>query len=237
MNKAKKFASVVLAASLIATSSVSLAQWAVIDAGNLVQTTVTAANSILTEVNTYKTMIEQVKSAIELAKSTASVNGLASLAGLQEEYALYTQLKNVDTQLLQYSNQSVQLSQNLKAQYGSSNFSWDAFIASRDSVDSNRNKVMLDQYKTVTSSMEKVAQRRQAIVNSLQNAVGQTSALQQVGAAIDVVIGQNQQVIGMMATANELTRVKQEQHNNDARQISDMDKEYQRKLSEAAKKF
>lgn len=57
-------------------------------------------------------------------------------------------------------------------------------------------------FQTSTAEMQQAVQRRYEILARLGSAVGLTQAIQAVGAAVDVIIGQNQQIISYMtATA------------------------------------
>lgn len=171
----------------------------VLDPSNLVQNTASAVAAVKNEVNTANSYITQMQQLVAMGKSLKSVSGLASLAGVEQELALYVQLKSASTQLAAASAQSLELSQRLQAQYGASSMSWQDFLRSRAAIDQGNSKGLAAQYATVTNAIEQISVRRKEIVERLQSAEGQTSAMQSVGAGIDVLIGQNQQLIATLA--------------------------------------
>lgn len=209
----------------------------VIDPINLVQNTYSAVAAVKNEVNTAAAYIKQIEQALALAKSLKSVNGLATLAGVQQELALYSQLKNTSTQLASIMDQSLKLSQNVQAQYGASNVDWTSFLTSRSAVDRGRSQVLAAQYATIDQSMVDVAQRRQAIVSQLQDSSGQTSAMQSVGAGIDVLIGQNQLMVSTLSAQGKVAIVKQ--NTDDASGAASLQalKDHQQQLIDAANKY
>jgi hypothetical protein len=171
----------------------------VLDPTNLVQTTASALAAVKNEINTAAAYITQMQQLVAMGKSLKSVSGLASLAGVEQELALYSQLKAVSTQLAAASGESLELSQRLHAAYGASSMSWQDFLKARASIDQGNAKGLAAQYATVTTAIERIALRRKEIVDRLQVADGQTSAMQSVGAGIDVLIGQNQQLMATLA--------------------------------------
>jgi len=176
----------------------------VIDPSNLVQNTATAVAAVRTEISTATILIKQIESTIALAKSLASVKNLASLAGLEKELALYEQLKATSTQLSGALEQSRSLSSGLSSQYGASSLSFQDFLLAKSKSNSTATQALSSQYQTVTDSISEVSKRRTQIVNQLQKSDGQTSAMQAVGAAIDVLIGQNQQLISTIAAEGQM---------------------------------
>jgi len=207
------------------------------DPWNFVQNNTSAIAAVKTEITSANALVQQIQTTINLAKSLTSVEGLANLAGLQEEAALYGQLKNTNTELYGLMNQSSQLFQNVQAQVGASGMSWENFLNSRSSIEAQQKKVISSQYSTITNSMEKVAARRQTIVNQLQASNGQTSALQAVGAAIDVLIGQNQQLLGLLSTQGQLDIAKKERENASAEAGYIQMSKYQKMLQDENAKY
>lgn len=208
----------------------------VFDSQNYAQNYATAINAIKTEANTAEMLRQQIQTNLHQANSVRSLGNLSGLSGLQQELSLYNQLKNIDSQMLDTVTKSKQLMDNLTGQYGASNLSWESFLKSRREISDSRNSNLLQQYETMNSEMKAVATRRQNIVNQLQSATGQTQALQAVGSAIDVLIGQNQQLISAM-TAQGNAAVSQKYEDEAAlRQSIKQANEYQNKLRESGRK-
>lgn len=202
--KLKKIAALVL---WIALANANHAHaFVVFDPTNLVQNSTSAAAAVKNEINTATILIKQIESTIALARSLASVKNLASLTGLEKELALYQDLKQASMQLASIVDESQRLSTSLQSQYGASSLSFKDFSDQKSRSNAATDSAMAAQYRTVTASMSEVAQRRRQIVGQLQNSEGQTAALQAVGAAIDVLIGQNQQVISTMSAEGQ-TRI------------------------------
>ncbi|WP_426172494.1 hypothetical protein [Pseudoduganella sp. R-34] len=182
----------------------------VIDPTNLIQNTSSAISAVKNEVNTAHTYITQVQQLIAMGKSLQSVSGLANLAGVQEEYKLYVQLANVSTQLLGVIDRSKRLTESVQAQVGASNLDWKTFLTTKSDINRSRAMALSQQYQAIDRSMVEVAERRKQIVNQLQASTGQTSAMQSVGAGIDVLIGQNQQMISALQMQGRADQMKQE---------------------------
>lgn len=176
----------------------------VIDPSNLVQNTASAAAAVKNEINTATALIHQIKAAIDIAKSLQSVNGLANLAGLQQELALYQQLKSTSTNMQSVLNESLRLSQSIESRYGASSSSWSEFIATKNASNNAIAKVAASQYQTIDDSLEQIAQRRQNIVNQLEKSEGPTQAMAAVGAGVDTLIGQNQLMISTLKMQGQL---------------------------------
>lgn len=226
--------------SMLITACVPMtasAQWTVIDPTNLVQNTSTALSSVKTEVSTAGTYVEQLKANIQLVRSTLSMDGLADLTGMQAEMATLKDLISANSTLTSAIQQSQQLSTDVRAQFGASNFSWKSFLQSTSSNDLQRAQWLMDKFGSINKSIESAASRRQAIVGKLQDAQGATQATQAVGAAVDVVIGQNQQVISALGTqianaaADKTEKVQAKQFSDDRYQ------QYQDSMKAAADKY
>lgn len=203
MERLFNFVRTVLVVALFSFSTSSYAFFGVgptivLDPTNLVQNTSSAIAAVKTEVSTAATYIQQIKSTMELVKSTMSLDGLSKLAGLQDELNLYRDLKSTGEQLTGAIQGSLQISRNLQANFGASNMSWKTFLESGARADISRAQVMMDQFATINKSIEKVSTRRQDIVEKLSSAQGVTQATQAVGAAVDAVIGQNQQIVSAL---------------------------------------
>lgn len=209
--------------------------WKIVyDPTNYVQNYIAASNGIKTELHTAEMMRQQIQETIHQGNAVRSLAGLSDLSGLQTEYTYYKQLKNVDSQMLQSISKSREMADDLMALYGASNLSWESFLKTRSDNANSRTNALIEQYRITNAEMTSVAQRRQDIVGKLQSATGQTQALQAVGAAIDVLIGQNQQLISVMTTQGNAS-ISKTLEAEAARKASVYDaNEYQQKLKKAA---
>lgn len=207
------------------------------DPVNLIQNTISARNSVQNEINTARALIQQINSAKDLARSTAGLKNLAGLAGVDQARQLYRALIDVDSRLGSNLDNNARLTEDLKAQFGASNMSWEQFSTSRSQLESRQRQVNKDRYTAVTQSMEETSRRRQEIVSQLSSVQGQTEAMQTLGAALDVIIGQNQQIIAAMM-ANNRIQESQGQINDAQEQMAKNQRElYQQRLREAASKY
>lgn len=228
-------------ASLTATALLGYAgmAWSItfVDPVNLVQNTVSAIAQVKTEISAAAALAQQIKSNVQLLNSVASKKGLAQIAGFSKELELYNQLKNTDLNLKSYAEKSLNLNQNLLAQYGASKLPWEEFMKQRAKVNSMEHQVMVGQYKSITASMDEYAQRRKVIVNEMQSSPGTTAAVQSLGAAVDVLIGQNQQILAALAvkTSIETTKATEEQEAN--KQFLLRMEAHQKKLREESDKY
>lgn len=201
--------------------TIASAQWAVIDGTNLIQNTSTAVAAVKTEVSTAATYIAQLKANIELVRSTLSMEGLAKLTGMEAELATARDLMKANDELTGTLKQGQNLYSDVQAQFGASNFSWSNFLQNTARNDLSRATWMMDRFTSINKSLESAASRRQDIVNKLQDSQGATQATQAVGAAVDVVIGQNQQVISILntqlgnAAAEKQQQIEADQFNNE----------------------
>lgn len=204
---------------------------------NLIQNTISARNAVQNEINTARALIQQINSAKDLARSTAGLKNVAGLAGVDQARQLYRALIDVDSRLGSNLDNNARLADDLKAQYGASNMSWEQFSASRSQIESRQRQINKDRYNAVAQSMEETSRRRQEIVSQLSSVQGQTEAMQTLGAALDVIIGQNQQIIAAM-NANNRIQESQGQRNDADEQLAKNQRElYQQRLREAASKF
>jgi len=209
----------------------------VIDPTNLIQNTSTAIAAVKTEVSTAASYIKQIQQTIALARSLASVDGLAKLAGVENELALYRDLKRAGDQLVVVMNKSKQLSQNVKAEFGSSDFSWKRFLTSRSTILGNQAQSLAAQYELLNKSLTQIATRRQVIVKELEKSTGQTAAIQSVGAAIDMMVGQNQLMVATLKMQGDSKQI--DVHLDDAARKAGQKvmSEYQQKLLDEAAKY
>lgn len=234
----KVIASAVLAVTLLSAPAYAFFGVAtVIDPSNLVQNTSSALAAVRNEINTSTALIHQIQSAINTTKSLTSVKGLATLAGLQQELANYRKLKATSTQLAGLVQQSLNISKNLEAQFGASSMSLKDFLASTSSLRKKTAASLSEQYETVDNSMAEVAERRKAIVNSLQGSQGQTAALMNVGAGIDALIGQNQTMISMLQAQGKAGQAYKNSEEADAKKEMEQRALRQQRMIDAAAKY
>lgn len=236
MNKAlsRKFVLAIVGVMLAGSAGAKI----VFDPSNFGQNAVTAAKAVRTETNTATAAIQSVQQTIELVKSTTSIDGLARLAGLDKELRLYRDLVNTNRQLVIAVDQTRHLYDNLNAQYGASDFSWKAFLDGRARVDATYAELLLNQYEAVNRAIESTNSRREAILQQAQTVSGQLGATQTVSAQIDILIGQNQQIMGLLATqiANDPAKQKQDAGMKQRIGAREYD-EYQRRLEATVNRF
>lgn len=235
------FKRLVVSLSLAAFSVPAFAQWTVWDPSNFAQNYATAIASVKQEITTAKSLIQETQTAINMAKSIKSLGDLEGLAQVKEALKLYNQLKSIDTRLESDFQQSSQLAERVSAAYGASNMPWKDYINSRSQLDKQQRETTSQRYKAINASIAQTSQQRQAIVSKLGSVQGQTEAMQTVGAAIDVLIGQNQQIISILSSTNRLNEVKENDKATDAKAsdseaIREMNS-YQQSLRDAANKY
>lgn len=188
-----------LGLGLIPSSSHAVTVW---DPTNFVQNLITATNSVLTEANTYRSMVEQTKQTMAMARQVSNLGGLAELAGMSEELALFQDMYRTSMQLYNTLQESQQVYANLQSQWGASNFTWENFLRGQSAVQTGRVNSMIMQFENAGRSVERVAQRRQVLLQKAQEAGVNESMMQitqVVSGQLDMIAGQNQQVVQMMA--------------------------------------
>lgn len=200
MKMKTNFLKLALAVGLLSTAWNASAQFGgvVFDPKNWVQNNSSALAAVKNEINTARALVQQVNSALALARSTASLKNLTSLAGVQDAKRIYTALRDIDTQLSSNLERNQAITQTLISQYGASNQTWEEFSTARSRIADDERRATMDRFRSVNASLEDTAQRRQQIVGQLASVQGQTEALQALGASLDVIIGQNQQIIMSM---------------------------------------
>lgn len=240
--QSKKFR-IIAAAAALTVSLVTAPAYAlfgvggiVLDPSNLVQNTSSAIAAVKNEVNTARQYISMLQQVVNSARSVKSIEGLSNLAQVQKELALYNQLANIGSQMSGTLDRSLKLSQSLQAQYGASNMDWKTFITSRDELRKSRAQAMATQYAATDASMKEVAQRRAAIVEQIQAATGETAAMQSVGAGIDALIGQNQQMLGLLNAQGKDVQIQRNEDEAAANNALNAITELQRRRAEAASK-
>lgn len=207
------------------------------DPMNLVQNTLSARTAVQNEINTAKALIEQINSTKNLARSTAGLKNLAGLAGVEQARQLYRALIDVDSRLGSNLDNNAQLAENLRALYGASNMSWDQFMTSRSQAETRQRQLNKDRYTAVAQSMEETSRRRQEIVSQLSSVQGQTEAMQTLGAALDVIIGQNQQIIAAMMANNRMQESQGQINDAQEQMVKNQRELYQQRLREAASQY
>lgn len=239
----KKLKNCILGASLILTSAGASAQFGgiVYDPSNWVQNNSSALSNVKNEINTARALIQQTQTAINMAKSIKGVTDMAGLAQMAESLTQYRQLQSVDTRLQQDFQRSAALTDSMTAGYGASSMSWNDYLASRRQLEQQQRETSAQRYSAINASIDQTSRQRQAIVAKLGAVGGQTEAMQTLGASIDVLIGQNQQIISILAANNRVAEMKQADASNDkvkgdmeaAREMNS----YQQRLLDAAGKY
>jgi hypothetical protein len=228
------------AIALIGTFTLAVpaaAQWIVNDPINLIQNFASATAGISNEINSARALIEQIRSAKELVKSTASIHGLAQLAGLDKELSLYRDLIAIDTQLKKTVDASQRLGLDIKAQFGASDFSWKKFNDEQRRLDESTRKAAREQYDMLVRSMTENSGRRKQVISEMQNAPGPTHAIQALGASLDIIIGQNQQMLAALAHQQLAEEYARDGANNSDAGVQSKLQNYQRRLREAARAY
>lgn len=241
MNMKKAFTTLILGAALGAASIPAFAQWAVFDPTNWIQNYLSAASQVKQEITTAKTLIQETQTAINMAKSVKGMADMDGLAQVKEAMKLYKELQAVDGRLEKDFQQSAELTERVTAKYGASDMSWEEYLNSRNQIERQQRDSSAARYRAINASIEQTSRQRQAIVSKLGNVQGQTEAMQTLGAAIDVLIGQNQQIISILAANNKVAETKQDL---EATKAAKSDKEaakvvnsYQQRLRDAANKY
>lgn len=234
----KLFKSFIVTLSLAASSTMpAYGAYIVLDPANLWQSILTAAAAVKTEITTAATYVQEAQQTIHMIRSTMSIDGLANLAGVQKELALYRDLQSTNQQIQIALGQSQQLARDVQAQFGSSNFSWEQFLKSRSYIDTSRINALKRQYEVVNRSLTDNANRRKEIIDQLQGAQGQTAATQAVGAQIDIVIGQNQQMLNQLATEKMQEADKIEADKAAREAVRAQNNAYQKRLRESSERW
>jgi conjugal transfer/entry exclusion protein len=229
-----RMSAVALAVALIAAPAHALV---FTDPINLIQNTFSARAGIQNEINSARALIQQINSAKELARSTASLKNLSRLAGVDKARMLYSELVELDSRLDSNLERNGSMTQDLRAQYGASNMSWDQFADAQSRLDTDQKKATRDRYASITRSMEETSRRREEIVSQLGQVQGQTEAMQALGTALDVIIGQNQQIIAAMVTNSKQEEAKRSPDQNQQQWAENQRALYQKRLREAASQF
>lgn len=170
----------------------------VFDPTNYVMNAMEAGRTAVSEVSAATTAMQKIRQTIELIRATTSIEGLSRMAGLEEELRLYQDLVAVNSQLSGAINQSKSMYQDLNAQFGASNFSREAFMQGRSAIDTYRAQAFIDKYEAVNRSMSAMNARRTEILAKVEGNASITSATQGLGAQVDMLISQNQQMISML---------------------------------------
>lgn len=175
------------------------------DPTNFAMNAKSAIAEVGSEISSATTAMQSVRQTIELVRMGTSINGLAKLAGLEEELRLYSDVVRINQELTGVINDSRGLYQNLTAQFGASNRSWAGFLKGRQTMEAARARSLLDRYEHTTRSMESLNKRRVDLLKKVDSTNSQLEATQAVSGQIDVLISQNQQMMGLLANqiANE----------------------------------
>lgn len=237
MQLKKTFLRLAFVVATAATSTAAFAQWAVYDPVNWIQNYLGTQAGISAEISQAKTLIEQVKAAKDLARSTKSLANLDGLAGVDKARQLYSALIELDTRLDSNLEESHRFTQDLRAQHGASNMTWEQFAASRSRLETTSQRAARERYTAISRSMEETTQRRREIVSQLGQVQGQTQAMQALGAALDVIIGQNQQMLAAMVAKEKQDEVNKTPNQSQQQWAENQRALYQKRLRESANKY
>lgn len=211
------------------------------DPTNWIQNNSTALASVKTEISTGKALIQQTQSAIAMARSVKGIADMDGLAQVKEALKLYTELQLVDRRLENDLQQSAELTERVTAKYGASDMSWEEYMKSSSQLEKQQRESSAQRYRAINASIDQTSRQRQAIVSKLGSVQGQTEAMQTLGAAIDVLIGQNQQIISILAANNKVAETKQDLEVGKAaksdQESAKVINAYQQRLREAASKY
>jgi conjugal transfer/entry exclusion protein len=232
-----------LAAGIVlgAFSVSAFAQWAVFDPTNWIQNNSTALSSVKNEINTAKGLIQQTQAAINMARSVKGMANLDSLTQATQAMSLYNELKTVDSRLQNDFQQSADLTDRLSAKYGASSMSWSDYMNSRNQLEKQQRETSAQRYRSINASLEQTSRQRQAIVGKLETVQGQTEAMQTLGASIDVLIGQNQQIISILAANSKIAETKNDGEVDKAKtsqaEAANVINSYQQRMRDEANKY
>lgn len=219
----------------------AFAQWAVFDPTNWIQNYASATSAVKQEITSAKTLIQETQTAINMAKSVKGIANLDSLAQVKESLQLYKDLQAVDGRLEKDFQQSAELTERVTAKYGASDMSWEEYTRSTSQLERQQRDTSAHRYRAINASIEQTSRQRQAIVSKLGTVQGQTEAMQMLGAAIDVLIGQNQQIISILAANNKVAETKQDLEVGKAaksdQEAAKVMNSYQQRLRESANKY
>jgi len=231
----------------VATCTMSLTASAIFGSGivwdptNWIQNNSTALAGVKTEINTAKGLIQQTQAAINMAKSVKGMANLDSLTQVKEALNLYNQLKAVDGRLENDFQQSADLTERVAAKYGASAMSWSEYMNSRNQLEKQQRETSAQRYRSINASIEQTSRQRQAIVGKLASVQGQTEAMQTLGAAIDILIGQNQQIISILAANSKIVDTKKDGEVDKVKkseeEAANVINSYQQRMRDAANKY
>lgn len=209
----------------------------VIDPTNLIQNTTSAIAAARNEINTANALVHQIRSAVNAAKSVAKMGDLGNLTRIEEASKLYNSLRSTDTAIEGNLGLIQSITQDMVSQYGASGDSWSQFLTSKSTVAVKHREDTRRRYEVVNAQLQDNAQRRQAIAQRLDGVDGQTQALQTLGSALDVIIGQNNQIISALQAKEQSQDFKDDYKNAEHVKSAKLINEQERRLREAANKF
>jgi len=211
------------------------------DPTNWVQNFASAKAAIRQEVTMAKTLIQETQAAINMAKSVKAMANMDTLTQVKTALKLYKELKNVDVRLEKDFEMASELTERIKARVGASPMSWEEYIKSKNKIDKQQRETATQRYRAINDSIEQTSRQREAIVAKLATVQGQTEAMQTVGASIDVMIGQNQQIITLLAANQKIADTNETLKKVDVKKGEDEAvmtiNAYQKRLREAASKY
>ena len=197
MNLNRILAPIFLAAGITVALPV-YAWYSVYDSNQYTQNYIKAQKSIEIAITSAEQLQVMETQASLTHDSVASFSDMDAMTEVSNEIELYNQLKSADLKLLDSVTEAMRLFEDIKAQWGTSNVSFESFCAQLAGSAIQRDKALVSSFRSSTAEIQQVAQRRKQIIDALGTAVGQTQAIQAAGAAVDAIIGQNQQIIALM---------------------------------------
>ena len=227
--------------ALSAMSVPAFAQWAVFDPTNWLQNYASATSSVKQELTSAKTLIQETQTAVNMARSVKQMANLDTLTQVKTALRLYGELKNVDVRLEKDFDMAADLTDRVRTRVGASSMSWDEYLQSKNKVDQQQRETSIQRYRAINASIEQTASQRQAIVDKLATVNGQTEAMQTVGASIDVMIGQNQQIISLLAANQKIAEMNETKREGQSEKSADEAAKainaYQQRLRASASKY
>lgn len=226
LQKIKRVAAIVAIGTGLSTSAIacffgcsSAIGGIVFDPTNFGKNTITAAQSLIQEINDLK-KIEQ-----QLYANRAMLGGL-DLNTATQQIANVQQLRGTAQNLLSSIGSSQTIFAEMQAIYGAGQYqSWTQFgqaMARRRAAGEATAQSLLSSSENAYKQIEQSSQAHQTIAASLSGVSGVTEATQATASSVGVLITQNQALLGLMAASNaeSAQKITQERLKDEAQQDS-----------------
>ncbi|TBR76993.1 MAG: hypothetical protein EPN64_04535 [Burkholderiaceae bacterium] len=168
----------------------------VIDPWNLVQSTTSAAQAVLIEINSVKQYQQMLQANMAGMSGQQFTNAMVQLGQLN---SLYQSARN----LQQSIGAGASAVGNIQALYGASNYpSFHAFetsLAQRKAIGDADATNLLNAASNATSEIQSSEEAHQQVVNAMSGVAGPTEAAQVTAAAVGTVVEQNQAFLGTIS--------------------------------------